>query len=289
MQTGVELPGKEEVWLEANDGRRWSVTASCGIGRSATNQVVLESTKISRRHALVHSQSKNEFWLVDLASSNGTYLNDRRVVEPTLLRDGDKLGVGEYQLRFRQPQTSGGARASVAAPFKEVKLMDCWLLLAEVLDATMMVQKVSTESLPQVMERWLAGGREIVQRHGGTLNKYLGDGFLAYWQHQEQTTAAIAQTVKELLSLQQKAEPPFRFVVHYGSVAFGLAASSGEETLMGQEVNRLFRMEKLAGSQGQSSLVSAFARNLLKPKIETFELGSFVLLGFRQPEIFYSF
>lgn len=281
------MPGNEGAWLEASDGRRWSVPASCGIGRSATNQVVLDSTRISRHHALVHSQSKQEFWLVDLASSNGTYLNDRLVVEPTLLRDGDRLRLGEYELRFRQTPAASGLRPAPAAPSKAVKLITCWLLLAEVIDATMMVQKASLESLPEMMGRWLAGGREIVQRHGGILNKYLGDGFLAYWEAEEQTTAALAQTVKELLALQEKAEPPFRFVVHYGPVAFGRAA--GEETLMGQEVNRLFRMEKLAGLQGQSSLVSTPARERLKPLIATFEIGSFVLIGFREAETFYSF
>jgi class 3 adenylate cyclase len=151
----------------------------------------------------------------------------------------------------------------------------------------MIMQKSPQASLPQVMGRWLEGGKEIVQRHGGCVNKFLGNGFLSYWRHSDEATGLVAQTARELIALQAKAEPPFRFVVHWGQVAFAASTVPGEEILMGQEVNRAFRMEKLAGTEGQSNLLSSPARGLLKPHIETFELGSFTLLGFRQPEMFF--
>lgn len=281
---------KESVWIEAQDGRRWSVLGSCGIGRSLTNQVVLEGAKVSRRHALVHVQSKNEHWLVDLASSNGTFLNGQRITQPMLLRDGDRIGIGEYELVFHQPgSTTEPSPAPANAPFHAVRLDEGWLLLAEVLDATMIMQNLPPAQQAQVMERWMEDGRNIVRRHHGVLNQYLGDGFLAFWKEDEQATASVAQCIKDLLELQAKAEPPFRFVVHYGQVAFGLSAVTGDETLMGQEVNRLFRMEKLAGAQGQTTLLSAAARERLQPFMETFEIGTFTLLGFRQAEVFYAF
>jgi adenylate cyclase len=255
-----------------------------------TNQVVLEGAKVSRRHALVHVQSKNEHWLVDLASSNGTFLNGQRIVQPMLLRDGDRIGIGEYELIFHQPAgTAEAAQPPANAPFHAVRLDEGWLLLAEVLDATMIMQNLPPAQQAQVMERWMEEGRNIVRRHHGVLNQYLGDGFLAFWKEDEQTTASVAQCIKELLELQAKAEPPFRFVVHHGQVAFGISAVTGDETLMGQEVNRLFRMEKLAGAQGQSTLLSTPARERLQPFIETFEIGTFTLLGFRQAETFYAF
>lgn len=238
----------------------------------------------------MHVQSKNEHWLVDLASSNGTYLNGQRITQPMLLRDGDRIGVGEYELIFHQPPNpTDTAQPPANAPFHAVRLDEGWLLLAEVLDATMIMQQVPPDQQAQVMERWMEEGRNIVRRHHGVLNQYLGDGFLAFWKDAEHATEAVALCIKDLLDLQAKAEPPFRFVVHYGQVAFGISAVTGDETLMGQEVNRLFRIEKLAGAQGQSTLLSAPARERLLPFIETFEIGSFTLLGFRQPETFYAF
>lgn len=290
MDETPSASGKGSVWLEAQDGRRWSVLGSCGIGRSLTNQVVLEGAKVSRRHALVHVQSKNEHWLVDLASSNGTFLNGQRVTQPMLLRDGDRIGIGEFELIFHQPGSAAGqAQAPANAPFHAVRLDEGWLLLAEVLDATLIMQNVPPAQQAQVMERWMEEGRSVVRRHRGMLNQYLGDGFLAFWKEEDGAAAAIAQCIKDLLALQAKAEPPFRFVVHFGQVAFGISAVTGDETLMGQEVNRLFRMEKLAGAQGQSTLLSTPARERLQPYMETFEIGSFTLLGFRQAEVFYAF
>ena len=65
------------AWLELQDGSQKPIGNSCSIGRSDTNQIVLADSKVSRRHSIVHSQGEKEFWLVDLGSSNGTYLNGR--------------------------------------------------------------------------------------------------------------------------------------------------------------------------------------------------------------------
>ena len=49
---------------------------------------------------------------------------------------------------------------------------------------------------------------------------------------------------------------PFRLVLHRGGVTLGADLSPGEEELIGAEVSRVFRMEKLAGSQGLPRLVT---------------------------------
>ncbi|MBU6402370.1 MAG: FHA domain-containing protein, partial [Verrucomicrobia bacterium] len=60
--------------------------ALCSIGRSSKNSLVLDHPAVSRRHALIHAQG-NERWLVDLGSSNGVQLNQRRVRLPVRLKD----------------------------------------------------------------------------------------------------------------------------------------------------------------------------------------------------------
>jgi len=66
---------------------------------------VLESPKVSRRHALIHLQNIGELWLIDFGSSNGTFLNKRRIHHPIRLRDGNHITIGDQLFTFRQPVT----------------------------------------------------------------------------------------------------------------------------------------------------------------------------------------
>lgn len=68
------------------------------IGRSATNDMVLEDLLVSRRHAELKVTADGPE-LRDLGSGNGTYVNGK-AIDRCLLRAGDLVGVGAYTLRF---------------------------------------------------------------------------------------------------------------------------------------------------------------------------------------------
>lgn len=73
------------------------------IGRAtarATWDVSLQDRAISRPHARIEQQDEG-FVLIDLGSANGTQVNGRIIEEPTLLRDGDLIELGETTLLFR--------------------------------------------------------------------------------------------------------------------------------------------------------------------------------------------
>ncbi len=109
---------------------------------------------------------------------------------------------------------------------------------------------------------------------------YLGDGFLAYWPAVQTSPEEIVAVISELKELQPKQLPDFRFVVHFGPVAIGGIASMGEESLMGREVNLIFRLEKLAGSLGEPCGLSEPARAKLASLIPSRPLGEHELKGF---------
>jgi phosphoserine phosphatase RsbU/P len=69
------------------------------IGRSNDCDVPLDVAAVSRRHAAV-LRAEGRFFVEDLESRNGTYLNDERVVDRTPLRDGDELLICGQTLRF---------------------------------------------------------------------------------------------------------------------------------------------------------------------------------------------
>ena len=99
-----ERTPEEGAWLEAADGTRHPIRGSCSLGRTAANTIVLESPKVSRRHALIHLQNIGELWLIDFGSSNGTFLNKRRIHHPIRLSDGDQITIGDQVFTLRQPR-----------------------------------------------------------------------------------------------------------------------------------------------------------------------------------------
>ncbi len=73
-----------------------------------------------------------------------------------------------------------------------------------------------------------------------------------------------------------------RFVVHFGNVAIGGVPSTREETLMGSEVNLVFRLEKLLSSLGESCGMSDPAQVKLGGTIACRPLGEYELKGFER-------
>jgi DNA-binding response OmpR family regulator len=72
------------------------------IGRAVECDVVITSRRVSREHARL----RREGWRVileDLGSTNGTFLNDERVLDPVELRDEDRIRVGDVTFVFHDP------------------------------------------------------------------------------------------------------------------------------------------------------------------------------------------
>ncbi len=69
------------------------------IGRRATNAIILDDDFVSTEHALL-AWREGYWWLSDVASSNGTYLNGQRITQPTQLNYGDQVGIGQVRMRL---------------------------------------------------------------------------------------------------------------------------------------------------------------------------------------------
>jgi hypothetical protein len=74
------------------DGDRLSV------GRRPDSDIFLDDVTVSRDHAIIVRRG-SDFYLDDLGSLNGTYVNRRRA-ESHRLADGDELQIGKYKLAF---------------------------------------------------------------------------------------------------------------------------------------------------------------------------------------------
>ncbi|MBM3823411.1 MAG: FHA domain-containing protein [Verrucomicrobia bacterium] len=100
---------RPDALLVRENGERIALRSLCNIGRAPSNELVLQSERVSRRHAQIQMQPGGEFWLVDLGSSNGTLLNGRPVTSPIPLRDQDLIEIGQIRLVFQQERMPRGA------------------------------------------------------------------------------------------------------------------------------------------------------------------------------------
>jgi pilus assembly protein CpaF len=80
------------------------------IGRVQGNDIILPKGNVSKRHSRIVLKD-NRFIVVDLKSTNGTYVNGRKITSPLVVKSGDKIYIGDFILTLEEP-TGAGAGAS---------------------------------------------------------------------------------------------------------------------------------------------------------------------------------
>lgn len=91
------------------------------VGRHPSNDICLPLPSISRFHSRIESHS-GRFFLVDLKSSNGTYINGRRITE-CALNDGDIIILGNVELQFTFESLEESAQEAEATATTQVEII----------------------------------------------------------------------------------------------------------------------------------------------------------------------
>ena len=281
-----------QYWLETDSGEQLPLQGTCTIGRLAENTLAINDAEVSRRHAIIHAQGDGGYYLVDLGSRNGTILNGQRMRMPAQLKDNDRIQISTTVLVFRasQPATDEDEEAmvTIAAAHQTAKSGMCWLLVADICQFTKISQTVPQDELAQMVGKWVLACKQTIEKTQGHINKYLGDGFLAYWPMDITSAESIAATINGLRALQGTTPMQFRIVLHYGQVRMDSSLQQGEDNLIGPQVNFVFRMEKVCGALKQFCLVSEAAATELQPHFELTHDGAHSLGGFTGEHNMYS-
>lgn len=95
------------------------------IGRDPRCDVVLADPMVSARHAQI-APSPSGYWLTDLGSTNGTFVNGQRV-QQVLLRPGDQIRVGATWVRLGAPEISGQVAHAPTPPAPSAAPGGAWL------------------------------------------------------------------------------------------------------------------------------------------------------------------
>src|SRR4029078_5137589 len=133
---------------------------------------------------------------------------------------------------FRQSRDASDrpkSTAPVVTLQEQIEEVPCWLLVAYIKNFTPLTRELLSDKLAMLVGCWLAECKDIIEKHGGIVNKYLGDGILAYWPDEEGTAKRVVAMIATLKHAQTQG-PEFRFIIHSGSGAIGRVSGIIEET-----------------------------------------------------------
>lgn len=236
------------------------------IGRTEQNAVVLIDDMVSRNHAMIQQLENGQYYLVDMGSRNGSFVNGSRVTAPQALRDGDQLSFGQIRLRFNNPAQVEGGEAPIAAPdsgargrtmalFRQATVS---VLVVDIRGFTVLAQKIDAGLLGRLMSTWFAEVDRIVHHYGGAAEKHIGDAVMTLWTHSAKgyehveilrmlravvDAARMTGRMHEAFDLPE----PMRIGagVNTGLAAIGNTGAKGvsDFTAIGEGVNAAFRLE----------------------------------------------
>jgi pilus assembly protein CpaF len=90
------------------------------VGRVQGNDLMLPKGNVSKHHARLLLRDAR-FIVTDLKSTNGTYVNGRKISQATIVREGDKIYIGDFVLRLESTAQEPGPASPPAAPASAIE------------------------------------------------------------------------------------------------------------------------------------------------------------------------
>ncbi len=265
MNTSPESPPEGAAWIETPDIPVVSVSGACYFGRIAGNEVVVPDARTSRRHAVVQRQG-SRFVIVDLGSTNGTILNGRRIFKPTLLADGDVIGIGGLRYVFHHPGSAGPATQAPVPTSAAVGITSCWIMLASGPEA----------GGPEALA-WAEGLARAAREAGAKARRIRSPAVLIHWRQELAPVEAVRSFVQAVALRPLPAGA--HVALHHGAARVGPGAGPSEETLLGSAVSFAHALEAAARARGVPVLASGAAVRTLGLGPSAAPLGELPVAG----------
>ncbi len=102
------VPNESEAYLKLINRKdtipykikdEYPVTGELNVGRVGRNEIILKDPYVSKRHAKIFSKN-NSYYIEDLDSSNGTFVNNRKISDIVEIAHGDRIKIGQIEFLF---------------------------------------------------------------------------------------------------------------------------------------------------------------------------------------------
>ncbi|MFA5939919.1 MAG: adenylate/guanylate cyclase domain-containing protein [Sinimarinibacterium sp.] len=176
------------------------------------------------------------------------------------------------------------------------------VLFSDVRDFTGISETLDARAVAELMNRFLTHQTGVIQRHRGTIDKYMGDAVMAFWGaplpdadhalHGLQTGLEMIRTVRELdAEFATRGWPPLRIGVGVASGRMAVGNMGSEfrmaYTVMGDTVNLGSRLESLTKEYGVPMICAEATRNAAPSDWSFRELDLVRVKGKKEPVAIY--
>ena len=262
----LDNPDNTRVWPLSNKN-------SYSLGRVQGNDIDLPYSWVSRKHAMIQVEDNGNHVLIDLGSSNGTFLNGKRIYTPTNLQSGDCVGIGNTRILFQQHSTPNQQPISTGGDFDEMTVAfiqkeTVTILICDIHDFTKLSETIGNQRISQLLQYWTGKVSRIVSKLDGIVDKFIGDAVMALWagSHIEENIHQAFMTALAINlftgNIKQKIpDLPWQLEIgaalNTGEAMMGNLGQDGRQnyTVVGDVVNVAFRLEGMTNRQNGLDVV----------------------------------
>jgi len=283
----------------------------CRIGRAEQNNIWLREDAVSRNHAMVEHSASGDFFLYDLGTRNGTFLNGKRVTAPTPPRHGDEIQIGKHVFRFVPAEAS---LLSEAAPTPgsmsgetvvTVRMGVVTVLVTDIRDYTELALRIGESRIAAVIGTFNRECSAVLEQMGSWEQKYIGDAIMAVWVHSERQSEmelmlSVLQSVSAMATIAAGLQLRFDLPsavrlgagINTGIASLGnLGGAAADHTALGDAVNKAFRFESATKELCCEVAFGGETRDILAKVVDVDKVAqkhNLILKGYTEPSVTFS-
>jgi len=286
--------------------RELTCAALMTIGRTPPNEIVIPNPRISRNHAMIRMLGHGEYYLIDVGSTNGTFLNGKRVVMPTLLNDRDVIVLEDCSLTFlaahetvKAPEYGDDSEVTLTMTSMGVKMEEITLFVCDIRNYTPISESMAPNELAALMAKWFKMATKVIEECSGTIDKFIGDAIMVRWsadiskgEHAPVMNALkaakkLAEICAYFTATYKQLPYPFRIGVgiNTGQAVLSNIGGAGyrEYTAIGDSVNMAFRFETESKKLGKDIVIGPDSYRHLPNELWEQNLQSVTVKGKAEP------